>query len=188
MPDKCIFSQQHSSLRQTPAVAKYQFSPSSPILLRSCIKFSMFTQNIMHPCKTQLCYILITYVFNKLHMCYAFINRKMVVHCTPCFCILSFSLTHLGCLCMSEIYKFFSLIFMAKHFPGGSVVKEDACSAGDMGLIPVLERSPKGGNGNPLQYSCLENIMDRGAWWATVLRFAKSWTRQATEHTRTEWL
>ena len=41
--------------------------------------------------------------------------------------------------------------------------------AGDMGLIPSLGRSPGGGNGNPLQYSCLENSMDRGAWWATVL-------------------
>ena len=43
-----------------------------------------------------------------------------------------------------------------------------AGDAGDMGSIPVLERSPGGGNGNPLQYSCLENFMDRGTWWATV--------------------
>ena len=46
--------------------------------------------------------------------------------------------------------------------------KESACNAGDMGLIPDSGRSPKGGNGNPLQYSCLENSMERGAWWATV--------------------
>uniref|UniRef100_A0AC11EA65 Uncharacterized protein n=1 Tax=Ovis aries TaxID=9940 RepID=A0AC11EA65_SHEEP len=46
----------------------------------------------------------------------------------------------------------------------------------DMGLILGLERSPRGGHGNPLQYSCLENPMDRGAWWATVHRVAKSWT------------
>ena len=43
-----------------------------------------------------------------------------------------------------------------------------AGDAGDMGSIPVLERSPGGGNDNPLQYSCLENFMDRGTWWATV--------------------
>ena len=43
-----------------------------------------------------------------------------------------------------------------------------AGDAGDMGSIPGLERSPGGGNGNPLQYSCLENFMDRGTWWATV--------------------
>ena len=46
----------------------------------------------------------------------------------------------------------------------------------DVGLIPRLGRSPGGGNGNPLQYSCLENPMDKGAWWATVHWVAKSWT------------
>ena len=51
--------------------------------------------------------------------------------------------------------------------PGGSDGKESACNAGDLGLIPGLGRSPGEGNGNPLQYSCLGNSMDRGAWWAT---------------------
>ena len=49
-------------------------------------------------------------------------------------------------------------------FPGGSDYKESACDAGDLGLIPGLGRSPGGGHGNPLQYSSLENPMDRGAW------------------------
>ena len=53
-------------------------------------------------------------------------------------------------------------------FPGDSDGKESACSAGDPGLVPGLGRSPGEGNGNPLQYSCLENPMDRGAWQATV--------------------
>ena len=53
-------------------------------------------------------------------------------------------------------------------FPHSSVGKESACNAGDPGLIPGSERSPGEGNGNPLQYSCLENPMDRGAWQATV--------------------
>ena len=53
-------------------------------------------------------------------------------------------------------------------FPGGSGGKESACSAGDLGLIPGLGRSPGDGNGNPLQYSCLENFLDGGAWQATV--------------------
>ena len=48
--------------------------------------------------------------------------------------------------------------------PGGSDVKASAYNAGDLGLIPGLGRSPGEGNGNPLQYSCLENPMDRGAW------------------------
>ena len=57
--------------------------------------------------------------------------------------------------------------------------KESACNSGDTGdtsLIPGSGRSPGEGNGNPLQYSCLEKSMDRGAWWATVHEVAKSWT------------
>ena len=53
-------------------------------------------------------------------------------------------------------------------FPHSSVSKESACIAGDLGLTPQLGRSPGERNGNPLQYSCLENPMDRGAWRATV--------------------
>ena len=59
-------------------------------------------------------------------------------------------------------------------FPDGSDGKESACSAGDPSLIPGLGRSPGEGNGNPLQYSCLENPMDRGAWRATVHGVAES--------------
>ena len=55
--------------------------------------------------------------------------------------------------------------------------KEYACNAGDLGSIPGLGRSPGGRHGNPLQYSCLENPMDRGAWWAAVHGVAKSQTR-----------
>ena len=62
-------------------------------------------------------------------------------------------------------------------FPGGSEVKRSACNAGDLGLIPGLGRSPGEGNGNPLQYSCLENPMEGRAWQATVHGVAKSWTR-----------
>ena len=62
-------------------------------------------------------------------------------------------------------------------FPGGSDGKASVCSAGDQGLIPGLGRSPGEGNGNPLQYSCLENTMDGGAWQATVHGVLKSWTQ-----------
>ena len=61
-------------------------------------------------------------------------------------------------------------------FPGGSDGKASAYNTGDLGSIPGLGRSPGEGNGNPLQYSCLENPMDGGAWWATVHGVAKSWT------------
>ena len=63
-----------------------------------------------------------------------------------------------------------------RNFPGGSDGKESACHAGDLGLIPRSGRSPGEGNGYSLQYSCLENSMDRGAWWATVHGVTKNWT------------
>ena len=62
-------------------------------------------------------------------------------------------------------------------FPDGSDGKASACSAGDLGSIPGLGRSPGEGNGNPLQHPCLESPMDRGAWWATVHRVSRSQTR-----------
>ena len=58
----------------------------------------------------------------------------------------------------------FKHILTSMGFPGGSEVKASACNAGDSGSIPELGRSPGEGNGNPLQYSCLENPMDGGAW------------------------
>ena len=61
-------------------------------------------------------------------------------------------------------------------FPGSSAGKESACNAGDPGLIPGSERYSREGNGNPLQYSCLENPMERRAWWATACGIAKSRT------------
>ena len=69
-------------------------------------------------------------------------------------------------------------VILLPGFPGGSDGKEFACNAGDLGLIPGWGRSPGGGHGNPLQYSCLENPMERGAWWATDHRVAKSRTWQ----------
>ena len=63
--------------------------------------------------------------------------------------------------------------------PGGSDRKESACNVGDPGSFPGLGRSPGEGNGNPLQYSYLENSMARGTWWNTVCGFAES---DMTEH------
>ena len=59
-------------------------------------------------------------------------------------------------------------------FPGGSVSEESACNAGDPGAIPGSGKSPGEGNGNSLQYSCLVNSMDRGAWWTMVHGVTKS--------------
>ena len=69
-------------------------------------------------------------------------------------------------------------------FPGGSAVKNPPASTGDVGSVPGLGRSPGGGNGNPLQYSYLENSMDRGAWGAAIWDHEEPDT---SEHTRTFW-
>ena len=97
-----------------------------------------------------------------------------------------------------EFFKIFNFIFICnlvklhtrwlhwRCFPGGSVVKNLSAEAGDTGevcSIPGLGRPPGEGNDNPLQDSCLENSMDRGAWRATVHGVAKSWTRLSTETT-----
>ena len=66
-------------------------------------------------------------------------------------------------------------------FPGGSDGKESACYARDLGLIPRSGKSPGEGNGNPLQYSCLENSLDRGAWRATVHVVTKKKETDTTE-------
>ena len=82
-------------------------------------------------------------------------------------------------VCLSDFIC--SFIFLAAvgllHFPGGSDGEESACNAGDLGSIPGLGRSPGEGNGNPLQYSCLENSMNGGTWRATVHGVTKSRTR-----------
>ena len=71
---------------------------------------------------------------------------------------------------MGDVKTEFCIVCMCAHacthtrFPCGSAGKESACNAGDLGSIPGLGRSPGEGNGNPLQYPCLENPMDREAW------------------------
>ena len=65
----------------------------------------------------------------------------------------------------------------SQGFPGGAKVKASACNAGDLSSIPRSGRSPGGENGNPLQYPCMENPMDAGAWWATVHGVTKSQTQ-----------
>ena len=77
-------------------------------------------------------------------------------------------------------YPVFPAPLVEAGFPGGVLVMNPPCkagAAGDAGSIPRLERSPGGGNGNPLQYSHLENPMDRGAWRATVRGVTQRWTR-----------
>ena len=92
-----------------------------------------------------------------------------------CYCHLILVLTIWWCPCVeSSLGLLENSVCYSQH--GGSEVKASACNTGDLGLIPGSGRSPGEGNGNPLQYSCLENPMDGGAWWATVHGVAKSWT------------
>ena len=80
----------------------------------------------------------------------------------------------------------FTSLHLSLGFPRGSNRKEFACNARDLGSVPGLERSPGEGHDNPLQYSCLENPMDWGAWWATVHGITKSWTWLSDQHFQIE--
>ena len=73
---------------------------------------------------------------------------------------------HIVCVCVCVCVCIYMYIYMYRVFPHSSVGKESACNARDLGSIPGLGRSPGEGNGNPLQYSYLENPTDRGAWRA----------------------
>ena len=85
------------------------------------------------------------------------------------------SCTGRGILCPYILVRVYNFMDLSVVYV--SEVKASACNAGDLDSIPGSGRSPGEGNGNPLQYSCLGNPMDGGAWWATVHRVAKSWTR-----------
>ena len=78
-----------------------------------------------------------------------------------------------------RVFQFVNIVCISNclGFPGGSEVKVPACNAGYLGLIPGSGGSPGEGNDNPLPYSCLENPMDGGAWWAIVHGITKSQTR-----------
>ena len=67
-------------------------------------------------------------------------------------------------------------VCVSMGFSGGSVVKDTLAKAGDSDLIPDPGKSPEEGNDNPFEYSCLENSLDRGAWWVTVHGVTKNWT------------
>ena len=79
-----------------------------------------------------------------------------------------------------EQNKSWENLHLLRRFPGGSDGRESACNVGDPDSIPGLERTPGEGNGNPLQYSCLEDSMDKGAWQAIVLGVTNSMTNTFT--------
>ena len=87
--------------------------------------------------------------------------------------------TGVGCHCLLRYKGLMKWFYLQTSwsFPGGSDSKESSYNAGYKGSIPGLGRSPGEGNGYLFQFSCLENLMDRGAWWAAVHGVAKSWTQ-----------
>ena len=91
---------------------------------------------------------------------------------SPQPCVSTLTLLHVG----QQTQVWFGNT-LTPAFPGDSVGKEAALNAEDPGSIPEAGRSPGEGNGNPLQYSCLENSMDKGAWWSTVHGVTNSRTR-----------
>ena len=110
-----------------------------------------------------------------VHTLISYISIRNQIYCLLLFC------KHCSLLYKLRIRKitglFYLHLFLLWGFPGGLDRKESACNAGDLGFIPGLGRSPGGRNSNQLQYLCLENSMDRGAWWVTVHGIAKSQTR-----------
>ena len=92
----------------------------------------------------------------------------------------STEMTHKRLLCITKVFITNTVFIMTRDFPGGTSSKETACQSRRpkrLGFNPWVGKIPWEGNGSPLQYSCLENPMDRGAWWAKVHRVAKSQTR-----------
>ena len=131
-------------------------------------------------------YILVAYVFYNwrfvpLNLLHLHLNLVWLLQlcsmiwnqgaCTSSFVLFQDCFGYSGVFCISiQILELLS-------FPRGSEVKVSACNVGDLGSIPGSGRSPGEGNGDPFQYSCMENSMDWRAWWATVHRVAKSRTR-----------
>ena len=126
----------------------------------------------------------------SFHWTVTFGHWDQDIRCTPCYRRLIasklFQQTNLGNTYLNFFYYIFNACKLKKYFywsihilgfPHGSEVKASACNVGDLGSIPESGRSPGEANDNPLQYSCLENPMDWGAWWTTVHRVTKSRTR-----------
>ena len=116
------------------------------------------------------------------------ISRWILYHRTTWWiCLLfqyvtsGFMLSFISSVKGEEQFFFCFLPPFSLGFPCGSASKESACNAGDLCLIPGLGGSSGEGNGNPLQYSCSENSMGRGAWKATVHWVAQSWTWLSTD-------
>ena len=112
---------------------------------------------------------------NKIRM-YVLVSSS-IPYCVLCSCFHFPFFSFCFFVLAIPLLLFSFSVFHLFSFYGVSDGKEFACSAGDLGSVPGSGRYHEEGNGYPLHYSCLENPMDRGAWWAAVRGVAKSWTR-----------
>ena len=119
-----------------------------------------------------------TFVF----LCLAYCAQYVHLYVHPCCCKWHYFFLFFF---MAEYQPFVRVYHFFGGFPGGSEVKASASNAGDPGSVPGSGRSPGEGNGNPLQYSYLENPMDGEAWYATVHRVAESATTEQPHFTCT---
>ena len=105
------------------------------------------------------------------------VTQVLLFHQVDHSLVVSLHIYYISCSCTTALECYlFPLYFSVLGFPRGSDGKEYACNAGDLGSIPESGTSPGEGNGNPLQYSCLEHSIDREARWALVHGVTKSWT------------
>ena len=103
-------------------------------------------------------------------------SKELALSMQECVCV---------CVCVCIIFRMEYTVYPERGFHGGSDSKEFACNARDLGLIPGSGICPGEGNGYPFQYSCLENLINRGTWGFTVCGVTKSWTRLSDSHTHT---
>ena len=127
-----------------------------------CLSGVRLHPTLKHCTGPQTCYMSELRIKGEGNNHHSFININLKAICRKYGCQRMWSI---------QVFKAINL-----GFPGGSVGKESDCNAADLDSILGLRRSPRERNGNPLQYSCLENTMGRQAWWATVHRVTKSWT------------
>ena len=112
---------------------------------------------------------------STIHICFFFSESPIYF---PCFLLfIQLLITNLRKLFINSIISINSINSLAQGFPTSLDGKASACNAGDLGLIPESGRSPGEGNGYPLQYSCLENLMHRRAWWVRIHGVTKSPTQ-----------
>ena len=175
------FQLQHHSLQRNARADLLQNGPEIKILfgLKYYYKHGLKYVLSYYSLFTNRCLIKVTFRSPGHILVYynSFLGSTKMVQ--PCLIILSVQDLESDISTDALVSSFWKWDWGPLCFLCSSVGKESACSAGDLGSIPGLGRSLGEGNGNPLQYPCLENLTDRGAWWAAVYEVTKSRVRMS---------